>query len=89
MKMKRQMLCEFLKILEEDAIIDSCYFMEKENKLYVYSRGNEYGNEEAIYSFNENDELVDPRPEKLRKQIKGLKEQIKELENEINLLTNK
>ena len=89
MKITKQVFCEILGILEEDNIIDNYTFMKNENKLYVYSNFDGCGNEEAIYSFNEKNELIDPRIKKLQKQLEELEKQKKDLENKINLLTNK
>lgn len=88
MKITKQVFCEILGMLEEDNIIDNYTFMKNENKLYVYSNYDDCGNEEAIYSFNEKNELIDPRIKKLQKQLEELERQKKDLENKIKLLTN-
>ena len=83
--MNKKTFVEVLEYLEIDGIIEDFEFYKKNNSIGVWSLG---GEEKAIYVFNENEKLINPKIQKLQNQIDKLERQKKELENQINLLTN-
>lgn len=82
--MNKKTFVEVLEYLETDSIIEDFEFYKKENSIGVWSRE---GIEKAIYIFDENENLINPKIQKLQKQIDKLEQQKKELENQIKLLT--
>lgn len=83
--MNKKTFVEVLEYLETDGIIEDFEFYKKNNSIGVWSLG---GEEKAIYVFNENENLINPKIQKLQSQIDKLEKQKKELENQIKLLTN-
>ena len=84
MAINKNTFVEVLEYLETDSVIDSFEFYKKDNSIGVWSLG---GEEKAIYVFNENENLINPKIQKLQNQIDKLEKQKKELENQIKLLT--
>lgn len=83
--MNKKTFVEVLEYLENDAIIEDFEFYIKGNSICVWSMGR--GGEKAIYVFDENDNLINPKIQKLQNQIDKLEQRKKELENQIKLLT--
>lgn len=81
--MNKKTFAEVLEWLETDDIIEGFDF-EKNNSICVWSLG---GEEKATYLFDEKDKLINPKIQKLQKQLDRLEQQKKEIENEIKLLT--
>ena len=86
MIMNKKTFVEVLDYLETDGIIEDFEFFKKNNSIGVWSLG---GEEKAIYIFDENENLINPKIQKLQSQINHLEKQKKELENQIKLLTKK
>ena len=82
--MNKKTFVEVLEYLETDGIIEDFEFYKRNNSIGVWSLG---GEEKAIYVFNENEKLINPKIQKLQNQINKLERQKKELENQIKLLT--
>ena len=82
--MNKKTFVEVLEYLETDGIIEDFEFYKRNNYIGVWSLG---GEEKAIYVFNENEKLINPKIQKLQNQIDKLERQKKELENQIKLLT--
>ena len=80
----KKIFVEILEILESDYLIDNFQIYKNENIIKV-----EADRENAIYCFNENDNLINPQIFKIQKEIEKLEKQKKDLENKLNLLTNK
>ena len=86
MIMNKKTFVEVLDYLETDGIIEDFEFFKKNNSIGVWSLG---GEEKAVYVFDENENLINPKIQKLQSKINYLEKQKKELENQIKLLTNK
>ena len=84
MIMNKKTFVEVLDYLETDGIIEDFEFFKKNNSIGVWSLG---GEEKAVYVFDENEKLINPKIQKLQNQIDRLEKQKKELENQIKLLT--
>lgn len=82
--MNKKIFVEVLEFLETDGIIEEFEFYVKNNSIGVFSL---YHDEKAVYVFDENENLINPKILKLQKQIDSLERQKKELENQIKLLT--
>ena len=82
--MNKKTFVEVLEYLETDSIIEDFEFLKKNNSIYVWSLG---GEEKAVYVFDENENLINPKIQKLQSKINHLEKQKKELENQIKLLT--
>ena len=82
--MNKKTFVEVLEYLETDGIIEDFEFYKRNNSIGVWSLR---GEEKAIYVFNENEKLINPKIQKLQNQIDKLERQKKELENQIKLLT--
>ena len=83
--MNRKTFVEVLEYLETDGIIEDFEFFKKNNSISVWSSD---GEEKAVYVFDENENLINPKIQKLQNQIDKLKKKKKELEKQIKLLTN-
>lgn len=83
--MNKKTFVEVLEYLEADSVIDSFEFYKKGNSICVWSIG---GQEKAIYVFDENENLINPKIQKIKKKIDDLEKQKKELESQLKLLTN-
>ena len=83
--MNKKTFVEVLEYLETDGIIASFEFVKKNNSIAVWSLD---GEEKAVYVFDKNENLINPKIQKLQSQIDKLEKQKKELENQIKLLTN-
>lgn len=84
MIMNKKTFVEVLDYLETDGIIEDFEFFKKNNSIGVWSLGDE---EKAVYVFDENENLINPKIQKLQSKINHLEKQKKELENQIKLLT--
>lgn len=84
MIMNKKTFVEVLDYLETDGIIEDFEFFKKNNSIGVWSLG---GEEKAVYVFDENENLINPKIQKLQSKINYLEKQKKELENQIKLLT--
>ena len=84
MIMNKKIFVEVLDYLETDGIIEDFEFFKKNNSIGVWSLG---GEEKAVYVFDENENLINPKIQKLQSKINYLEKQKKELENQIKLLT--
>lgn len=82
--MNKKTFVEVLEYLETDNIIEGFEFFKKNNSIGVWSLG---GEEKAVYIFDEKENLINPKIQKLQNQIDKLEKQKKELENQIKLLT--
>ena len=82
--MNKKTFVEILEFLETDGIIEDFEFYTKDNSIGVFSL---YHDEKAVYVFDKNENLINPKILKLQRQIDYLEEQKKELENQIKLLT--
>lgn len=82
--MNKKTFVEVLEYLETDNIIEGFEFFKKNNSIGVWSLG---GEEKAVYIFDENENLINPKIQKLQKQLEKIEKQKKELENQIKLLT--
>lgn len=82
--MNKKTFVEVLEYLETDNIIEGFEFFKKNNSIAVWSLD---GEEKAVYTFDKNEKLINPKIRKLQNQIDKLEEQKKELENQIKLLT--
>ena len=83
--MNKKTFVEVLEYLETAGIIEDFEFFKKINSIAVWSLD---GEEKAVYVFDENENLINPKIQKLQNQIDRLEKQKKELENQIKLLTN-
>lgn len=83
--MNKKTFVEVLEYLETDSIIEGFEFFKKNNSIGVWSSD---GEEKAVYVFDKNENLINPKIQKLQNQIDKLEKQKKELENQIKLLTN-
>lgn len=83
--MNKKTFVEVLEYLETDGIIEDFEFFKKNNSIAVWSLD---GEEKAVYVFDESENLINPKIQKLQNQIDRLEKQKKELENQIKLLTN-
>ena len=83
--MNKKTFVEVLEYLETDGIIEDFVFFKKNNSIAVWSLD---GEEKAVYVFDESENLINPKIQKLQNQIDRLEKQKKELENQIKLLTN-
>ena len=83
--MNKKTFVEVLEYLENDGIIEDFEFFKKNNSIAVWSLD---GEEKSVYVFDENENLINPKIQKLQNQIDRLEKQKKELENQIKLLTN-
>ena len=84
MIMNKKTFVEVLDYLETDGIIEDFEFFKKNNSIGVWSLG---GEEKAVYVFDENENLINPKIQKLQNKINHLEKKKKELENQIKLLT--
>ena len=82
--MNKKTFVEVLEYLENDDIIEDFEFIKTNNSIAVWSLG---GEEKAVYVFDKNENLINPKIQKLQKQLDKLEQQKKELENQIKLLT--
>lgn len=82
MNISKNTFIKILEILERDGCISSFHFFTIENEIKVYSRN------DAVYSFDDNDNLINSQIFTLQKKIKKLEKEKKDLENQLNLLTN-
>ena len=82
--MNKKTFIEVLKYLENDDIIEDFEFIKTNNSIAVWSLG---GEEKAIYTFDKNEKLINPKIRKLQEQLEKIEKQKKELENQIKLLT--
>ncbi len=80
----KKIFVEILNMLDNDYLIDNFQIYENENVIKVHSN-----REDAIYHFDENDNLINPQIFEIQKSIEKLEKQKKDLENKLNLLTNK
>lgn len=83
MNINKNIFIEILEILEKDECIDSFQFYKNENIIKVCS-----DREDAIYHFDNNNNLINPQIYILQKKIKKLEKEKNNLENQLNLLTN-
>ena len=83
MIMNKKTFVEVLDYLETDGIIEDFEFFKKNNSIGVWSLG---GEEKAVYVFDENENLINPKIQKLQSKINHLEKQKKELENQNKLL---
>lgn len=83
MKITKTMFVEVLEYLENDGCIDSFQFYKNENVIKVYS-----SRDDAIYHFDNNNNLINPKIFKIQHQIDKLEKQKNDLENQLKLLTN-
>lgn len=79
----KKIFVEILEMLEHDYLIDDFQFYKNENVIKVCS-----SRENAIYHFDENDNLINPQIFEIQKNIEKLEKQKKDLENKLNLLTS-
>ena len=84
MIMNKKTFVEVLDYLETDSIIEDFEYFKKNNSIGVWSLR---GEEKAVYVFDENENLINPKIQKLKSKINHLEKQKKELENQIKLLT--
>ena len=82
--MNKKTFVEVLEYLENDDIIEDFEFVKTNNSIAVWSLG---GEEKAVYSFDKNEKLINPKIRKLQEKLEDLEKQKKELENQIKLLT--
>lgn len=82
--MNKKTFVEVLEYLENDDIIEGFEFFKKNNSIAVWSLD---GEEKAVYTFDENEKLINPKIRKLQEKLEGLERQKKEIENQIKLLT--
>ena len=83
--MNKKTFVEVLEYLETDGIIEDFEFFKKNNSIAVWSLS---GEEKAVYTFDKNEKLINPKIRKLQEKLEELEKQKKELENQIKLLTN-
>ena len=81
--MNKKTFVKVLEYLETDGVIEDFEFFKKNNSIAVWSLG---GEEKATYVFDENENLINPKIQKLQSKINHLEKQKKELENQIKLL---
>lgn len=82
MNIDKNTFVEILRILERDGCISSFHFFKSENEVKVYSR------DDAIYQFDNNDNLINPPIFAIQRKIKKLEKEKNKLENQLKLLTN-
>lgn len=82
--MNKKTFVEVLEYLENDDIIEDFEFIKTNNSIAVWSLG---GGEKAVYTFDKNEKLINPKIRKLQEKLEELEKQKKELENQIKLLT--
>jgi hypothetical protein len=83
--MTKETFIQVLDILESDYIIDSYDLIRDKNAIRVLSCDSI---EDATYTFNQDNELINPQIKKIQKQIDELEEQKKLLEKRLKVLTN-
>ena len=74
--MNKKVFVEVLEYLETDGIIKNFEFYKKGNSICVWSIG---GEEKVAYVFDENENLINPKIQKLQKQIDKLEQQKKRI----------
>ena len=84
MNINKDIFIEILDILENDGCIDSFQFYKNENIIKVYSN-----KDDAIYHFDENNNLINPQIFEIQKKIEKLEKEKNKLENELKILKNK
>lgn len=82
--MNKKTFVEVLEYLWNDDIIEEFEFVKTNNSIAIWSLG---GEEKAVYTFDKNEKLINPKIRKLQEKLEKLEEQKKELENQIKLLT--
>ena len=82
--MNKKTFVEVLEYLENDDIIEDFEFIKTNNSIAVWSLS---GEEKAVYTFDKNEKLINPKIRKLQEKLEDLEKQKKELENQIKLLT--
>jgi|GEM_PF-4880313 len=83
MKISKDTFVKILGILENDGCIDTFQFYKNENVIKVYS-----SRDDAIYRFDDNDNLINPQIFAIQREIEELEKQKNKLENQLKLLTN-
>lgn len=76
MIMNKKTFVEVLDYLETDGIIEDFEFFKKNNSIGVWSLG---GEEKAVYVFDENENLINPKIQKLQSKINHLEKQKKRI----------
>ena len=84
MNIDKNTFVEILGMLENDGCIDNFYFYESGNVIKVYS----CGGEDAVYHFDNNNNLVNPKIFAIQKKLEKLEKEKNDLENQLKLLTN-
>ena len=84
MNINKNTFAEILGMLENDGCIDSFNFFESGNVIKVYS----CGGEDAVYHFDNNNNLVNPKIFAIQKKLEKLEKEKNDLENQLKLLTN-
>lgn len=82
--MNKKTFVEVLEYLENDDIIEGFEFIKTNNSIAVWSLD---GEEKAVYTFDKNEKLINPKIRKLQEKLEELEKQKKEIENQIKLLT--
>ena len=67
--MNKKTFVEVLEYLETDGIIEDFEFLKKNNSIAVWSLG---GEEKAVYTFDKNEKLINPKIRKSNQTIDKL-----------------
>ena len=88
MNINKSVCVEILEMLENDGCIDYFQLYKNENKIKVYSKIYSNRGEDAIYYFDTNNNLINPKIFEIQKKIEKLEKEKNDLENQLKLLTN-